>query len=93
MLTKMTPDPLLDALARRRNKAISIILRFKEDNLDESLDDETSAAFRTVVLDQINDFHDVCVDLIGASNGVVNEIWLDKIEAIHDAVVHDYNGV
>jgi hypothetical protein len=84
MLTKMTSDPLTEALGRRRNKAISIILRYKEDHIDDQIDEDTSDRFRTVVLDQINDFHDVCVDLIGASGGVVNELWVEKLEEIHD---------
>lgn len=86
---KMTPDPLTEALGRRRNKAISIILRFKEDYIDDQIDEATSDQFRSVVLDQINDFHDVCVDLIGASGGVVNELWVEKLEEIHDILVGD----
>lgn len=84
---KMTSNPLIEALGRRRNKAISIILRYKEDHIDSQIDEETSDRFRTVVLDQINDFHDVCVDLFGASGGVVNELWVEKLEEIHDILI------
>lgn len=88
-MSTMTEGPLVDALGRRRNKAISIILRFKEDEIDPFIDDEVSNQFRKLVLDQLNDFYEVCVDLIGAADGVVNELWLDKLMEIHDAVVRD----
>lgn len=87
-----THDPLVAALGRRRNKAISIILRFKEEEIDPFIDDDTSNRFRTLVLDQLNDFCEVCVDLIGAADGVVNELWVEKLMEIHDAIVGDYDA-
>jgi len=73
--------------ARRRDKAIAIILRHKEDLLDEFVPEERSDAFRRVVLDQINDLHELFVDLLEASQGtLVNDRWLDLLEEVHAAV-------
>ena len=78
-----------DVLNRRCNKAIAIILRHKDEHLDEFLPEEVSERFRTLVLDQINDLHDLFNDLMRVTRDegrVLNEHYLDMIEKVHEAV-------
>lgn len=93
------PDVLADVLARRRDRAIAAILGVKEREADPHLPPQAAAKLRKVVLDQVNDYHamvmDVFASLAGAQEeaGVVfNELWLEKLLEIHGAVVGNGNG-
>lgn len=82
---------LTDLLARRRDRAIAIILRVKEQECDAYLSQDSSQKLRKVVLDQMNAFYDVCADVVNSlDNGgaVLNEHWLRKIDELHDHVVN-----
>ena len=80
-----------DVVSRRCNKVIAIILRYKDEHLDPYLPEETANEFRTLVLDQINDLHDLFVDLLKVSkddSAVVNEHYLALLEEVHVAVTN-----
>lgn len=73
-------------LAKRRDRAIAIILSLKEREIDQHLPAMASQKLRKVVLDQLNDFYDMCRDVIESldpGNVTLNEEWLDKIDEIH----------
>lgn len=84
-------QPVLeDLLARRRDRAIAIILRTKEETCDAYLPDDVSARLRKVVLDQINSLTDVALDLISSldtGETVLNELFIQKIDEIHAALI------
>ncbi len=76
-------DSVRELLERRKNRAIAIILTCKESECDEHLPDNASYRLRKVVLDQINELHDLCIDVIESidtDNVMLNEYWLKKIE-------------
>ena len=73
-------------LAKRRNRAIATILGYKDRELDQYLPPEVSERFRKEILDQINELCDVAIDLI-SSSASVNQVYLDRIDEIHAAVV------
>lgn len=82
---------LIDLLARRRDRAIAIMLRVKEQECDSHLPMDASMKMRKVVLDQMNSFYDVCADVVNSlDNGgaVLNEHWLKKIDELHEVVVN-----
>lgn len=84
-------DAVKRILAKRRDRMIATILGTKEDLFDDHISQADSEEFRKVVLDQINDFFDLVIDMLKASQPdgiVVNEVWLDKIAEIHEAVVN-----
>ncbi len=93
----MSSDVLTNVLSRRRDRVIATILGVKEREIDPLLvqlngkGNEASAKLRRVILDQIHDMHQLYLDVVtslDADDGVVlNELWLDKIDEIHDAVV------
>lgn len=83
---------LTDLLARRRDRAIAIILRVKEQECDKHLPMEASIKMRKVVLDQMNAFYDLCADVVNSldssSPAVLNDHWLKKIDELHDHLVN-----
>lgn len=89
-----------DILRKRRDRTIAIILGVKERELDPLLMQEpggsrASAMMRKVVLDQINDFYDLALDVTSSGEASTFEfnpdIWVPRIEGrlddIHRAVV------
>lgn len=81
---------LRDLLDKRAKRSIAIILGVKERECDQYLTDAVSAKLRKVVLDQVNEFHGLVVDILDSvDNGEValNEHYLTKLDDIHHAVV------
>lgn len=84
---------ITDLINRRRDRAIGAILGVKERVADRHLPPEAARLLRKAVLDQVNDFAGLAADLVATlednqSDGVVlNELYLQKIAEIHDAVV------
>lgn len=72
-------------LGKRRDRAIATILGFKERECDEYLPDAVAARLRKEILDQVNELIDTAFDLLGSGVGI-NQIYLDRIDEIHDAV-------
>jgi hypothetical protein len=82
-------EAVRELLGRRRNRSIAIILTEKEIQCDPHVPEDASRKFRKVVLDQMNDFHDFCVDMIESfdTGGVVmNQMFLDRLEEIYDYI-------
>lgn len=84
-------QPILnDVLARRRDRAIAIILGVKEREVDPHLTRDASQKLRKTVLDQINEFYDLCVDVIRSLDRgdiVINELYIDRIENKLDSIL------
>lgn len=88
----MSQDTFKTILAKRRDRCIAVILGVKESECDEYLPPEAKAALRKVVLDTVNDYFDLCLDLMRSLETeepgfVVNELYLQMIDDIHEAVV------
>lgn len=77
-------------LAKRRDRSIAIVLGVKERECDKDLTPEARTKLRKVVLDQFNEYHDFCADVLrsleGHSDSVLNEVWLDKIDTMHSMI-------
>ena len=85
----MQQQLLTDILAKRRDRAIAIVLGFRERECDQYLPAAVSHKLRKVVLDQLNDYHDLCADLIRSLDTdevVLNELFVDKLDAIHESL-------
>ena len=79
-----------ELIAKRKDRAIAIILSIKEKECDQWLPPEASHALRKCVLDQINSLYDLTLDVISSmdSNGVeLNQYYLDLISDLHEAVI------
>lgn len=83
-------QPVLnDVLARRKDRAIAIILGLKERECDPHLPKDVSQKLRKAVLDQFNDFYGMCVDVMRSlDTGEVslNEAYLDRMTAQLDEI-------
>jgi hypothetical protein len=74
-----------EILARRRDRAMAIILSLKERECDHHLPEEASRKLRKVVLDQLNEYHELALDLlrsIDSGTTVVNEAYLAKLDEV-----------
>jgi hypothetical protein len=83
-------DALLDLLAKRRDRAIGVVLRVKEREVDAQLSATQSHKLRKVILDQFNEFHDLVVDVLGSvddGEAVLNEEYLAKLDQMHQRVI------
>ncbi|QBQ74871.1 hypothetical protein [Caudovirales GX15bay] len=78
-----------EILKKRRDRAIAIILTIKEREVDPILaaqpqGRQASQALRKVVLDQINDFYDIALDVASSSDADRYEfnpdVWSRRIE-------------
>jgi hypothetical protein len=78
-----------DILKKRRDRTIAIVLGIKEREVDPLLSgqrggEQASRALRKVILDQINDFYDIALDVAsssGADDYEFNpEVWSKRIE-------------
>ena len=81
---------LPEMLARRRDRAISIVLGLKERECDQYLPRDASIKLRKVVLDQFNDLVDFAMDVcnsLDTGDVAVNELYLQKIDDIHDILI------
>ncbi len=85
----MADKAMIELLSRRKDRALAIILRFKELDCDEHLPQSVRVALRKIILDQFNLYHDLAVDLLESApdDSLVNELWLAKLEEIHAVVV------
>jgi hypothetical protein len=83
-----------EILKKRRDRAIAIVLSVKEREVDPLLHNDAgktaSRALRKVVLDQLNDFCDLALDVANSSEVATfefnPEIWERKINEIHRIV-------
>jgi len=74
---------LNDFLARRRDRAIAIMLGVKEREADAHLPRDVSAKLRKAILDQMNEFYDSCLDVMKSldrGDFVVNEEYFERLE-------------
>jgi len=86
----MQQQLLGDILAKRRDRAIAIVLGVKERECDQYLPADAKAKLRKVVLDQLNDVVEFAMDLVRSldtDDVVLNEIYMAKIDDLHDRLV------
>ena len=83
-------------LRKRRDRAIAIVLGLKERECDQYLPPQVSAKLRKVILDQMNDLYDTCLDLLGSSDDgsvVLNELYQRKIDDMYELLVSNGSSV
>jgi hypothetical protein len=76
-------------VATRGNRCSATILGWLESNLYEEHPEISTAMqkqIRQVVLDNVNMFKDLAIDIVKSETDVLNEEWVLKIDEIHRAV-------
>lgn len=84
-------EAIKSLLNRRKNRMIATILGAKEDYCDDFVPLDNAEQLRKVILDQINDYCELCTDLlksIDSDSVIVNEEFLDTLYQIKDAVTN-----
>lgn len=79
-------------LERRKNKAIAIVLGVKEREIDSSLAKELQDKLRKVVLDQFNEYHELCLDVIKSLDTgevTLNEHYLEMLDDMHSVLTRN----
>lgn len=84
-----------DLLRKRKDRAIAIILSTKERECDKDLTAMASQKLRKVVLDQLNDFYEMCrdvMDSLDTGDVTLNDQYLEKIDELHATLVVRADG-
>lgn len=71
-------------IQQRGNRTAASLLSWLEENVYEYLDPELQSQTRTVVLDNLNDFKNLSMDICKSDNSYINEVWLEAITEIKD---------
>lgn len=73
-------------IAQRGNRCTASILGYLEDHVYKqfpSIPTEVQKRIRQEVLDQVNSFKDLAIDIIKADPDHINEFWVQKIDEMH----------
>jgi len=74
-------------VATRGNRTSAAILGWLEENLYTEVPQvstEMQKKIRQMILDQVNSFKDLSIDIVKSETAVINQEWVDKLDAIHD---------
>lgn len=75
--------PIKDFLVNRRNRVLGSILGHAEREIFPKLKDAAvEDAFRTLVRDAINSYHDSVLDLVKAEDGIRNDVVIERLEQL-----------
>ena len=76
-------------VATRGNRCSASILGYLENNIYDSHPEITTheqKQLRQFVLDTINNFKDLSIDIVKSDTAVINDEWAKKIDEIHQAI-------
>ena len=73
-------------VATRGNRCSAAVLGWIEENLykEYEIDQAMQRRLRQHVLDQINMFKDLSMDIVKSETAVINEVYVQKLDEIHD---------
>lgn len=76
-------------LKARRDRCLGSILGYTEREIFPRLTGQERLAFRNLVLDSLNSYHDSVLDLVKSEQGTIrNEKLLEMLERVEHALVH-----
>ncbi len=79
-----------ELIDKRCRRSIAMILGVKEREVDRFLPPEVQVKLRKVVIDTLNDFATMAIDVLECSchdDTVINELWMNKLAEIHAVLV------
>ncbi len=73
-------------VATRGNRCSAAILGWLEENVypEYEIDHDMQRRIRQHILDQVNSFKDLSIDIVKSETAVVNELWVQKLAEIHE---------
>jgi hypothetical protein len=63
-----------------------MVLGWLEDNVYEYLPEDLQRSTRQMVLDNINTFKDLAIDVVKSDTAYLNQVWLEKLDEIHNEI-------
>lgn len=73
-------------IAARGNRCTASILGWMERNVKDDMPDNTWRAMRQTIMEQINGFKDLAIDVVKSDTAYVNELWIEKLEELHNDI-------
>lgn len=73
-------------VATRGNRCTAAILTYLEEELYAKHPEITTATqkqVRSVVMDNINLFKDLAIDIVKSDTALLNQVWVEKLDEIH----------
>lgn len=80
----MSVSPV-DFVKKRRDRVLATILSYKETNVDRYLPQAERENLRRVILNNVNDFNDLVLDMLKATaepQVEMNQLYLDAIKSL-----------
>lgn len=74
-------------VATRGNRCTAVILGYLEDRVYREVPEityEMQQAIRQVVLDQVNTFKDLAIDIVKSDTALMNDRWVEALDGIHE---------
>lgn len=73
-------------IATRGNRTTAMVLSWLEDNVYEFLEEDLQRTTRKMILDNINGFKDLAMDIVKSDTAYLNTLWMEKLDEIHTAI-------
>lgn len=73
-------------VATRGNRCTAVILGYLEENVYRDVPQISTSMqkqIRQVVLDQVNTFKDLAIDIVKSDTALMNQVWVEKLDQIH----------
>ncbi len=74
-------------VATRGNRCSASILGWMETNVYPKypeISTQTQKQIRQMILDNVNAFKDLSIDIVKSETSVLNDVWVQKLDAIHE---------
>lgn len=82
-------------VATRGNRCTAVILGYLEENVYRDVPQISTSMqkqIRQVVLDQVNAFKDLAIDIVKSDTALMNQVWVEKLDQIHEEIRDMRNG-
>lgn len=73
-------------VATRGNRCTASIMGWMESNAYHYLPREVQVALRQNVIDNVNSFKDLAIDIVKSDTAMINQIWVQKLDEIHKEI-------
>lgn len=76
-------------VATRGNRCTAAILTYLEDEVyrrHPEISTQTQKQIRSVVMENINGFKDLAIDIVKSDTAMINQVWVQKLDEIHSEI-------
>ena len=84
----------VNLVAARGNRTTATILGTIETEIynNHSIPEDTRRKVRQIVLDQLNGYKDLVIDIVKSDNAYINEHYVTQLDEIHSAIMEMKRG-